>query len=254
MKVVNLIPTYNERENIGKLLESLAGLYAKNPKIHFLTLIVDDNSPDGTAEIVKEFQKRDKKSSIYLLLGHKNGLGDAMRRGIAEAIKLGADVIIPNEADFAYPLSKIPFIVQKIDEGYDFVVASRHVGAGKSVGWSNTRELNHFIANTLCATYLAGVYEVKDHNGALRGMRVKGVLDKIDLSSSPKGFAFINYLTFKMTQVTNKIYEFPVTYTFRTRGESKVSFNSKYIKTYIRDIKEYIIVCLRIRKERVMRV
>lgn len=249
-RIVVLIPTYNEKENIEKLLSELKSVYKEDRRHEYLTLVVDDRSPDGTGKIVKEAQRRDK--SLYLLSGPKNGLGEAMIRGIKYAMKqLRADVVIPNEADFAYESKKILYIVKKIDEGFDFVVASRHVPGGDTSGWTIERKLNHFIANTLCATYVAGTTEVNDHNGAFRGMKVKGVLDQINFDKFPtKGFSFFNYLTYQMTTVTKSIHEFPVVYKFRTKGESKVSFNPKYVRTYLRDIWEFFVVCLQIRATR----
>src|SRR3990167_5748320 len=112
--VVNLIPTYNEKENIKKLLGIYKDVVRKNQKYKFITLVADDNSPDGTADIVREFQKKDK--SVRLLTGPKLGLGKAMIKSILYAInKLKADIIISNEADFAYDPRKIPYMLSKIE-------------------------------------------------------------------------------------------------------------------------------------------
>ncbi len=254
VKIVNLIPTYNERQNIALLLKSYLALGKKLPQYKFLILIVDDNSPDGTGEIVKRYQSRSR--AIYLLKGKKRGLGVAMTRGLKYAINtLKADIVISNEADFAYDHRKIPFIIGKIEEGYDVVIASRHVPGGNTAGWTLTRKLNHWFANKVFATWIAGTHEVYDHNGAFRAIRVKGVLDQIVFDEiETKGFGFFNYFLFKLTQVTDKFYEFPVTYRFRTRGESKVSFNPKYVRTYLKDVVEYIYLCLQIRLERLQMV
>lgn len=248
--IVNLIPSYKEEENIGKMLMALQEVGKKSPNYKFVTLIVDDNSPDDTQKIVKEFQKT--HSSVYLITGPKKGLGRAMIRGIDYAIRrLNADIIIPNEADFAFDPNHIPYMIKKIEEGFDLVVASRHVKNGKTEGWTMNRKLNHWVANKLFATWVAGVNQVSDHNGAFRAIRVKGVLDQINLMSlNINGFGFFSYLIFKITQVTNKIHEFPIIYKFRTAGESKVSFNPKYVKTYLRDVLEYIFLSLKIRVEK----
>lgn len=248
--IVHLIPTYNEKENIGKMIEALQKIASKDKKRKHLVLVVDDNSPDGTQSIVKAHQKKDK--SIFLLRGEKHGLGKAMIRGLKYATqKLNADVVIPNEADFAFDPKHIPYMLNKIDKGIDVVVGSRHVGRGRTQGWTRNRKINHWVANKLFATWVAGVREVYDHNGAFRAIKVKGVLNQIDLDKmNINGFGFFNYFLFKLTQVTDKFHEFPVTYKFRTTGESKVSFNPKYFRTYLRDVAEYIKLSFKIRLEK----
>lgn len=249
-RVVVIVPTYNEKENIGRLITSLTKIGRKIKNHHLLTLIVDDNSPDGTGKIVTKLMAKDK--SIFLSTGPKKGLGRAMIRGITYARdKLKADIVVSTEADFAYDNELILFATNKIDEGFDLVVASRHVPGGASQGWTLSRKIHHYLANTVFATWLTGERKVKDHNGAFRAVKVKGVLDKLNLSSiNVRGFAFFNYSLFRLTQLTDKIYEFPTTYHFRTRGESKISFNPKYFSTYFRDVWEYIYLCFRIRLEK----
>ena len=242
-----MIPTYNEVENIKKLLESILREIRRLRKHSFVILVVDDNSPDGTGEIVEGLKKKNK--IIKLLNGKKEGLGKAMRRGYLYAMKeFKPEVIIANEADFAVPFKHLGYMIKKIEEGYDVVVASRHVVVGKAMGWTTTRKLNHFMANTLFATWIAGVKIVHDKNMAFKAVRVKGVLDSIDLKKfNVRGFAFFYFFVYRLSQVTVKFYEFPVVYKFRTQGESKVSFNPKYLRNYIRDIKEYVLIAFKIR-------
>lgn len=253
MRVVNIIPTYNEKENIGKMLESLQKIAKKNPKYEFYHLVVDDNSPDGTAEIVKKYMKKDKK--VKLLQGKRVGLGEALIRGYKYAEdKLKAEVIIPNDCDFSFDPEKIPDLLAKIDEGYDVVVASRHVGGGGTEGWSLFRKLNHLVANEFFAWHVAAITQVHDHNGNFKAIRVKGVLDKIPISRlRVKGFGFQCYIIYQLSKVTDKFYEIPVVFKFRTAGETKVSFNKRYIKIYIRDVLEYMWLCIRIRVEKSLR-
>lgn len=252
MRVVILIPTYNEKENITKLLNELLALIAKLKRYTFKILIVDDNSPDNTGQIVKRFKGRSRK--IELLSGRKRGLGKAMIRGYLYAMKnLKADVLISNEADFAFDFKHLGYMLEKIEGGSDVLVGSRHVGVGKTKSWTISRRINHWLANTFFATWVAGVNQVYDKNGAFRAIRVKGVLDKINWQKlKVTGFAFFFYSLFKLTQVTDKFHEFPVIYQFRTRGESKVSFNPKYIKIYIKDVLEYIKLAFQIRAEKCM--
>lgn len=231
MRVVNIIPTYNEAENIGKMIRGLQ-------KYKYPILIVDDMSPDGTGEIAKKYK------GVEVLEGEKEGLGVAMVRGIRYAMeKMKAEIIVTWEADMAYDPNLLPKLLEKIKD-YDVVVGTRT----KTVGWNWHRHLNHWVANVFFATWVAGVGRVHDHNGALRVVRAR-VLKGIDWDDMPKGFGFFNYWLFEMLKVTDKVSEMPVTYRFRTAGESKVSFNPKYIKTYLRDVGEYIWLCLKIRLE-----
>ncbi len=126
MRVVNIIPTYNEKENIGKMLETLEKIAGKIKKHEFLTLVVDANSADGTQEVVRKLMRKNKK--IFLLTGPKKGLGHDLIRGYRYAMKeLGAELVIPNDADFQWDPCHIPEMLRKIDQGYDVVVASRHI-------------------------------------------------------------------------------------------------------------------------------
>lgn len=252
MRVVNIIPTYNEKENIGLMLEALAKIAQVNPKYQFATLVVDDDSPDGTGEIVKKYIKKD--SSVHLITGPKKGLGYALIRGYQYAMeKMGADVIIPNDCDFSFDPKRIPDLLAKINEGYDVVVASRHVGKGGTEGWSFFRKLNHWVSNVFFATYVAGIKEVKDHNGNFKAIRVKGVLDQVPLAEMlrgerVKGFGFQAYILYELSKHTKKFTEVPVVFKFRVRGETKIG--GKYLKSYLRDIFEYIKLSLLIRVDR----
>ncbi len=250
LRVVNIIPTYNEKENIISMLRLLDKISRENPKYEFIHLVADDNSPDGTADLVRQEMKKNK--SIRLIEGKKVGLGEALIRSYEYAEgKLNADVIIPNDCDFSFDPNKIPELLKKIDEGYDVVVASRHVGSGATEGWSFFRKLNHFVANELFAWYVAGITQVHDHNGNFKAIRVKGVLDKIPLYKlRVKGFGFQCFIIYQLSKVTNKFFEIPVVFKFRTAGETKVSFNKKYLKTYLRDVLEYMWLCINIRIEK----
>ncbi len=247
MNVLILIPTYNEAENIGRLLDDLNVITKRAKKHKFTILVVDDKSPDGTGDIVKQHRKKCK--SVNLLQGEKKGLGKAMIRGYIYAMrKFAPDVIVTNEADFGFDFKHLPYMLKKIEEGYDVVLASRHVGEGGSEGWTLSRRLNHWVANTFFAAWIAGVNEVGDHNGAFRAIRVRGVLDSVDIKNfKVTGFGFFFYLVYRLTLVTDKIDEFPTTFTFRIAGESKVSFNTKYIATYMKDIFEYASLAFKIR-------
>lgn len=248
MKVVNIIPTYNEKENIGRMLDVLLEIAKKNPKYNFATLVVDDNSPDGTGKVVKDYMK--KYENIKLITGPKKGLGHALLRGYKYAMeKMGAEVIIPNDADFQWNPYKIPALLAKIDEGFDVVVASRHIEGGEIEKWSLFRKLNHWFANDFFAGFVAGVKEVKDHTGCFKAIRIKN-LKKVPLEKiKVVGFGFQNYILYELSKTGARFAEVGVEFRERKAGKSKIGFN----RYFIRDTLEWMKSCLIIRIDRSQR-
>lgn len=246
MKIIHIIPTFSEKENIGKMIEVLEEIDRKNPSWSSEILIVDDRSPDGTGKVVKKYQK--KFSNIHLLLKKKEGLGRALTLGYEYAIKkLQADIVIPNDADFQWDPKDIPKLLTKINEGYDVVVASRHVPGGKVIGWSWFRKLNHEVSNTLLAWWIAGVHEVLDHAGNFKAIRVKDILDKVQLNKMKNaGFSFQLHVLYELSKTGAKFTEVPVTFRERRYGKSKIGFN----RYYLRDVFEYIRSSITIRVDR----
>jgi len=247
LKIVNLIPTYNEKENILTLLSQLDLLSKKHPQYSWTTVIIDDNSPDGTGLLIKNFHP--KFMRLILITGPKLGLGIAMRRGLNYLLKeLDSDVVITNEADFAYDLNLIPKAISKIKNGFDVVLSNRHGNKNSVQGWNLNRKFNHFVANTIFASWIAGVTKIIDHNGAFRAVKIKSIVDSTNWDQFPsRGFGFFNFWTYLLTTQTSKIYQMPITYHFRSKGESKVSLNPKYLFIYFHDVFEYILLCFRIR-------
>lgn len=238
-KIVYMIPTYNEVENIIPMLKLVSSTLNSLKKYNYKILVIDDNSPDGTGIKVSDFIKHNPLT--LLLTGPKKGLGSAMVRGYKYAIKfLKPNIIISNEADFSYSPEKSKLMVKKIEEGYDVVLGSRNLENTKK--WPISRRIIHFVANTFFAGIIAGVNQVEDHNSAFKAIRVKRVLDRINFNKFPKGFSFFNYLTFKLSQETTKIYEFKTNFRPRTKGVSKMM---------LRDGFEYIANCIRIRYEKI---
>ncbi|KKR34329.1 MAG: Glycosyltransferase [Candidatus Gottesmanbacteria bacterium GW2011_GWC2_39_8] len=235
MKVVHIIPTFNEKENIAAMIDVLEKIFKKLPEWKNEILVVDDYSPDGTAGVVQDYQK--KYNNIHLLSKKKEGLGSALIKGYERAIELGADVVIPNDADFQWDPEDIPKLLAKINEGFDVVVASRHVKGGNVIGWNRFRELNHDISNSLLAWWVAGVKEVHDHAGNFKAIRVKGVLDKVSLDKMKNaGFSFQLHILYELSKVGAKFTEVPAVFKERRYGKSKIGFN----RYYIRDVFEYV--------------
>lgn len=246
MKIVHIIPTFNEKENIGKMIILINRIGEKYPGWKNEILVVDDHSPDGTQYEVRKYQK--KYTNVHLILKKKEGLGRALIMGYSHAIgKLKADVVIPNDADFQWDPKDYPKMVKKIEEGYDVVVASRHVRGGAVVGWSWFRNLNHEISNTILAWWVAGVREVKDHAGNFKAIRVKNILEKVPLKSMKNaGFSFQLHILYELSKTHAKFFEVPAVFSERRFGQSKIGFN----RYYLRDVVEYIKSSLLIRLDR----
>src|SRR3989337_3815500 len=129
MKVVVINPTYNERENIGPLIEEEQKVFKKISKRVMHVVVVDDSSPDETHKVVEE--KMTKFKNLHLAIGGKQGLGAAYIRGMDYAInQMRADVVFEMDADFSHYPKKIPEFLEKIDQGYDFVIGSRYIPCG----------------------------------------------------------------------------------------------------------------------------
>lgn len=220
MKIVLIIPTYNEKENIGLLIDELQSQF---PSIgHDMSvLVVDDNSPDGTAEIVRE--KMRIHGNLYLISGRKEGLGAAYIRGMTYAIEnMKADAVMEMDADFSHKPADVPRLVSALEGGADFVIGSRYVLGGKiPENWPFIRKWNSRVGN-LVARYVAGLGNVKDCTAGFRCIRTV-VLRQIRLMDlKVQGYAFQLALLSEARFHGAAIREIPVEFLDRTRGETKL--------------------------------
>ena len=230
MKIVIIIPTYNERENIGVLLNALNAEF-RSIQHDMHVLVVDDGSPDGTAEAVLEYVKNN--SHLHLITGTKKGLGNAYIRGMRHAIdQLNADAVFEMDADLSHKPEDVRRMVECLDQGYDFVIGSRYIKGGTiPKNWGIHRRLNSFYGNFV-ARYVAGIYSVRDCTAGFRAIRID-LLRKIDFASiAVQGYIFQVVLLNKAVVNGARIKEIPVDFVDRTRGISKLG---------LRDIIEFIL-------------
>jgi dolichol-phosphate mannosyltransferase len=248
MKVVPIIMTYNEKENIGPMIEAWLKIAKENPKYKFEIVDADGNSPDGTGEITKSYSQKHK--NVHLLSSPRLGMGRELINAYKYAIeKLQADVIIPIDVDFQFDPFLAPKLLEKIDEGYDVVVASRHVKGG-STNFNWFRKITHFVSDTLLAYYWAGIREVKDHAGLFKAIRVKGVLDQLDLEKIDViGFSVNMRTIYELSKVTKKFYEVPARFGKRRAGQ-ETTVGLKSMKWFIKYVFEMILQTTKIRLER----
>lgn len=220
MKIVVIVPTYRERENIQKLVPLLENQLSKiNHQVDIL--VVDDESPDGTADAVRELKKIYK--NLHLISGEKEGLGAAYIRGMRFAMeKLSADVEVEMDADLSHKPEDLPRLLSEIDDGADFVIGSRYVKGGKiPENWSLLRRLNSRWGNRF-ARYIAGIDDVADCTAGFRAIRVD-LLKKVNFEKlKVKGYSFQMKLLFEAFILGAKIKEIPVEFVERKIGHTKI--------------------------------
>lgn len=223
MKIAIIVPTYNEAENIRALIPQLKEIFKKIPHEQCHLVIVDGNSPDGTGDIVKAFVKND--DNIHLLPEkEKSGLGAAYTYGFKFAIeKLFADVVIEMDADFQHDPKEIPNFVEKIQDGYDYVIGSRFIKGGSiPKEWSFKRKF-FSKGGSLFSKLILGIREINDFTSGYKASRVKNYLEKIDLDLIlSKGFAYKIDLLYRMHKLGAKTVEIPIQFGLRDRGDSKM--------------------------------
>lgn len=243
MRIVVIIPTYNEAENIGRMIDELVGReFPKIEKVDMHLLVVDDSSPDGTGKIVK--QKMKKFENLHLLPGKKQGLGYAYVRGMKHAMeKLKADATIEMDADFQHDPKYVKDMVKAHIGGADYVIGSRYIPGGSiPEGWAWYRKAISYFGN-LYARLVLWLPKVHDVTTGFRLTKVKGLLEKIDLDNLMElhRFAFKVDLLFKTLKLSKKTVEVPIHFAERKKEASK--FNLKeMIATY------KVVMILRIRE------
>lgn len=220
---VIVVPTYNEKDNISKLLEAIQSQKYRLNGTKLSVLVVDDSSPDGTGEIVQNYSQ--KYPDVQLLNGtKKKGLGTAYIRGFKYAIeKLKADVIFEMDADFSHNPSDIPRLLTEALNGSDFVIGSRYTFGGSiPSNWSGLRKANSRWGNFF-ARHIAGLGKARDCTSGYRAIKVD-LLKQIDLDKlGAKGYAFQINLLHKALRKGAKVTELPIHFTDRAYGKSKLS-------------------------------
>lgn len=211
-----IVPTYNERENIARLIDTVL---AQDPRIEML--IVDDGSPDGTAEIVERIMAKVPGRVHIHRRPKKMGLGTAYLAGFKIAIERKYDFVLEMDADFSHDPAHLPQFLRAI-EGADIVLGSRYrEGKVTVVNWPISRLILSYFANVY-ARLVTGL-PVWDGTGGFKCFRRK-VLEVIDLNAvRSNGYAFQIEMSFRAWKRGFKIVEIPIVFVDRTEGTSKMS-------------------------------
>ena len=218
MKLAIVIPTYNEAETIPSLIKELF------EKIKHLVekldvLIIDDSSPDGTADIVRELGEKYEKITV-VQRPKKMGLGAAYKEGFRHILeKFDSELVLQMDADHSHQPSEIPNMLEKI-KNFDFLIASRHVEGSDVIGWGVGRKTTHSVAGAIAR--ICAKIEIKDSTSGFR-MFKKKTLEKIDFEKiRSDGFAFQIEVLYQLKQLGMKGLEVPTVFVNRTEGSSKM--------------------------------
>lgn len=217
MKSLVIIPTFNEIENIQRMLDTVMSLEPE-----FNVLVVDDGSPDGTAKVVKENQK--KHDRIHLLeRSGKLGLGTAYIAGFHWALERGYDLIYEMDCDFSHNPNDLVRLREACINGAGVAVGSRYTRGGKVSNWPVGRILMSYFASVYVNTILW--LGVRDSTAGFKCYR-REVLERIDLSRIQFiGYAFQIEMKYNARQLGFSIEEVPITFIDRELGTSKMSMN-----------------------------
>jgi len=214
MKTLIIIPTYNELENLPRLLPEVL---SKDESID--VLIVDDNSPDGTAAFVESQMKNNNR--IHLIKRQsKQGLGTAYIAGFKYALQNNFQIIFEMDADFSHDPKEIPRFLDEIINS-DVILGSRYINGVNVINWPLRRLLLSSFAN-LYTRVITGM-PIHDATGGFKCFR-REVLEAIDLDRvKSNGYAFQIEMTFKAWKNGFKVKEIPIIFVDRVKGKSKMS-------------------------------
>lgn len=225
-KVVIVMPAYNEAQNIALMVHELFSKeFPKIDGVEMHLLVVDDFSPDGTGDVVKNLMKHHK--NLHILQKDKEGLGWAYVRGIQYAMKtLHADAILEMDADFQHPPKFVKPMVDAYLFGADYAIGSRYIKGGSVPSeWAISRKAVSFFGNLFIRTVLLN-FKIHDLTTGFRLSRVNGVLDKIDLEKlmDLDRFAYKVDLLYQCLKNSKKTVEVPLEFAARTKEKSKFNW------------------------------
>ena len=236
MKLAIVIPTYNEGKTLPSLIEKLVD-QVKHIVDEFNIVIVDDSSPDGTADIARNLANRIREI-IVIQRPSKLGLGAAYKNGFSDGLeKLGSELIIEMDADHSHDPSEIPNMIKKIGK-YDFLIASRHIKGSSTIGWGLWRKLTHSIG-----VFMARQCTKLDISDPTSGFRMfkKETLQQLDFEKiKSDGYAFQIEVLHQLKQRGMKGLETITTFVDRKEGKSKMGGNEmlQFMKTCMSYLKK----------------
>jgi dolichol-phosphate mannosyltransferase len=207
------LPTYNELENLERMLRALAPLGVR-------VLVIDDNSPDGTGEVADRLAGELDDVSV-LHRERKEGLGPAYLAGFHQVLLGDAPYVLEMDCDFSHDPADVPRLIAACTSGADVALGSRYVAGGGTENWSRARR---FVSagGSFYARSLLGV-GIRDLTGGFKCFR-REVLEQLDLDAiHSKGYAFQIEMTYRALRAGFRVVEIPILFSDRTEGTSKMS-------------------------------
>jgi len=227
MKVAIVTPTYNEAKNIGLLVKKLEKVCLGIPGTKFTVLVVDDNSPDGTARVAKDLAKRVKAKNFsirVLVRQKKEGVGKAYVHAFKEVLKEGFDYIIQIDADLSHNPKYVEALVEEAERGRDFVATSRYMKGGAILDWDFRRRLLSRGGNIYTRFFLGS--KLTDYTNGLN-MFSTDLLRQVNIDSLESGgYGFFIELKYTALKHAKNFVQIPIVLTDRQHGQSKLPKNT----------------------------
>ena len=215
-KSLIIIPTYNEKENVERMIDTVISL-AKE----FHVLFVDDNSPDGTADIIEKAIKKNPGRVFIEKRAGKLGLGTAYIHGFKWSMEKDYDFVFEMDCDFSHNPEDLLRLHKELEQGCDLVIGSRYCKGGQVKNWPLKRILMSYFASVYVRLIL--LISIKDTTAGFKGYRLE-VLKKINLDAVTfKGYAFQICMKYAVLRHGYKAKEIPITFVDRVHGDSKMS-------------------------------
>jgi dolichol-phosphate mannosyltransferase len=207
------LPTYNERENLARMVEALEPLGVR-------VLVIDDNSPDGTGELADSLAA-DRDWLSVLHRDRKEGLGPAYLAGFRQVLEGDTEYVLEMDCDFSHDPADVHRLIEACATGADLALGSRYVTGGGTANWGLARRIVS-AGGSLYARLVLGV-SIRDLTGGFKCFR-REVLERIDLDAvRSKGYAFQIELTYRAIRGGFHVVEVPILFSDRTQGHSKMS-------------------------------
>jgi dolichol-phosphate mannosyltransferase len=210
-----ITPTYNERDNIENVVRSLFHSAPRDVDL----LVIDDGSPDGTADIVKELVAADARIHLVERAG-KQGLGTAYIMGFRWAIERGYEIVVEMDADLSHDPADVPTLIGALDAA-DLAIGSRYVPGGDVANWSFLRRTLSRAANLYARLWLG--FHIKDSTSGYRAFRTSWLGDQDLAGVRSEGYVFQIDLARRAVQSGARVVEVPITFIERVAGHSKIS-------------------------------
>jgi dolichol-phosphate mannosyltransferase len=215
VRTLVVLPTYQEAANVAAVL---ARLRAAVPDA--TVLVVDDASPDGTADLAEEASRRLGNIEVLRRPG-KDGLGSAYRAGFARGLDLGFEVMVEMDADLSHDPAALPALLAAVEGGADLAIGSRYVPGGAIPDWPRIRRFVSVAGNRYAAFMLR--LHVRDATAGFRAYRAD-ILRRIDLPAiRADGYGFQVEMVYRVERLGGTVVEVPITFTDRVEGVSKMS-------------------------------